>query len=46
MNVWYTEHMSLWLDIKILFMTVGSVLGNKDNANVEKTAKNTDEVHK
>lgn len=46
MNVWYTEHMSLWLDIKILFMTVGSVLGNKDNANVEKTAKSTDEVHK
>lgn len=46
MNVWYTEHMSLWLDIKILFMTVGSVLGNKDNANVEKTAKDTSEVHK
>lgn len=46
MNVWYTEHMSLWLDFKILFMTVGSVLGNKDNANVEKTAKSTDEVHK
>lgn len=46
MNVWYTEHMSLWLDIKILFMTVGSVLGNKDNANVEKTAENASEVHK
>ncbi len=46
MNVWYTEHMSLWLDIKILFMTVGSVLGNKDNANVEKTAGNASEVHK
>ena len=46
MNIWYTEHMSLWREIKILFMTVGSVLGNKDNANVEKTAKSTDEVHK
>ncbi len=46
MNVWYTEHMSLWLDIKILFMTVGSVLGNKDNANVEETAKDTRQVHK
>ena len=46
MNVWYTEHMSLWLDIRILFMTVGSVLGNKDNANVEKTAGDTQEVKK
>ncbi len=46
MNVWYTEHMSLWLDIKILFMTVGSVLGNKDNANVEKTADAAGEVRK
>ena len=46
MNVWYTEHMSLWLDLKILFMTVGSVLGNKDNANVEKTADEASEVHK
>lgn len=46
MNVWYTEHMSLWLDIRILFMTVGSVLGNKDNANVEKTAGDAQEVEK
>ncbi len=46
LNVWYTEHMSLWLDIKILFMTVGSVLGNKDNANVEKTVTKSSEVHK
>lgn len=46
MNVWYTEHLSLWLDLKILFMTVGSVLGNKDNANVEKTADEASEVHK
>ena len=46
MNVWYTEHMSLWLDIKILFMTVGSVLGNKDNANVEETAKDARQVRK
>ena len=46
MNVWYTEHMSLWLDIKILFMTVGSVRGNKDNANVEETAKDARQVRK
>lgn len=33
MNVWYTEHMSLWLDLKILFMTVFKVLTNADNVN-------------
>lgn len=26
LDVWYVDHWSLWLDIKILFMTVGSVL--------------------
>lgn len=26
LDVWYVEHWSLWLDIKILFMTVGCVL--------------------
>jgi lipopolysaccharide/colanic/teichoic acid biosynthesis glycosyltransferase len=26
LDLWYVEHMSLWLDIKILFMTVGKVL--------------------
>ena len=35
MNVWYIEHMSLWLDIKILFMTVGSVLRKDDNVSVQ-----------
>lgn len=33
MNVWYTEHLSLWLDVKILFMTVFKVLTNADNVN-------------
>lgn len=33
MNVWYTEHMSLWLDVKILLMTVFKVLTNADNVN-------------
>ncbi|MBO5757023.1 MAG: sugar transferase, partial [Clostridia bacterium] len=31
MNVWYAEHMSLALDIKILAMTVHTVLSGKDN---------------
>ena len=37
LNVWYVEHLSLWLDIKILFMTVGKVLGNANNENVGAT---------
>jgi len=37
MNVWYSEHVSLILDIKILFMTVFKVLRNEDNENVGAT---------
>ncbi len=37
MNVWYTQNISLALDIKILFMTVFKVLRNEDNVNVGST---------
>lgn len=37
LNCWYVDHMSLWLDIKILFLTVFKVLKNEDNVNVEAT---------
>lgn len=30
LDVWYVDHQSLWLDTKILVMTVGKVLGQKD----------------
>ncbi|MBR2134346.1 MAG: sugar transferase, partial [Eubacterium sp.] len=33
LNVWYVDHMSLMLDIKILFKTVFKVLKNEDNQN-------------
>ena len=33
LNVWYVDHVSLWLDIKILFMTVFKVFSNADNEN-------------
>lgn len=36
-NVYYVDHCSLWLDIKILFMTVIKVLKNEDNVNVTVT---------
>ena len=37
MNVWYTQHISLALDIKILFMTVFKVLCNENNVNTGAT---------
>lgn len=39
MNVWYVDHASLWLDIKIAFMTVFKVLCNADNENAGATVK-------
>ena len=33
LNVWYVDHVSLWLDLKILFLTVFKVLTNADNEN-------------
>ena len=33
LNVWYVEHLSFWLDIKILFMTVFKVFSNANNEN-------------
>lgn len=37
LNIYYVDHISLWLDIKIIFMTALSVLKNEDNENVEET---------
>ena len=39
MNVWYVEHMSFALDMKILFKTVGKVFTNADNVNSTETAR-------
>lgn len=33
LNVWYVDHVSAWLDLKILFSTVFKVLTNADNEN-------------
>ena len=33
LNIWYVDHISLWLDIKILFMTVFKVFSNAGNEN-------------
>ncbi|MBE6567117.1 MAG: sugar transferase [Ruminococcaceae bacterium] len=37
LNVWYANHVSLWLDIKILWLTVWKVLANDDNENTGAT---------
>lgn len=37
LNVWYVEHISFWLDVKIFFMTIGKVFVSADNQNVGET---------
>ncbi|MBP3381762.1 MAG: sugar transferase, partial [Clostridia bacterium] len=39
LNVWYVKHMSLFLDIRILFLTVFKVLSNADNHNAGVTVE-------
>ncbi len=46
LNVWYVEHMSLLLDIKILFLTVFKVFTNADNENVGATVQSAAEKDK
>ena len=44
LNVWYVDHLSLWLDVKILFLTVWKVISNSDNENVGATANTVNDV--
>lgn len=44
LNVWYVEHLSLWLDIKILFKTVFKVFTNANNQNVGETVKKEEDT--
>lgn len=41
LNVWYVENMSLLLDLKIVFKTVGKVFSNADNENTGATVIKT-----
>ncbi len=38
LNIWYVQHVSLWLDLTIIFKTAIKVLTNADNENVGETA--------
>lgn len=42
LNVWYVEHMSFGLDLKIFFKTIGKVFKNSDNENVGETVEKKD----
>lgn len=45
LNVWYVDNVSLWLDIKIFFMTIFKVFTNADNENNGATVvKNEEKV--
>ena len=37
LNVWYVDHVSLWLDLKIMWLTVWKVISNADNENAGAT---------
>lgn len=39
LNVWYVDHVSFGLDLKIFLMTIFKVLSNADNANIGETIK-------
>lgn len=39
LNVWYVQHVSFLLDIKIILMTIQKVVLMKDNQNIGKTVK-------
>ena len=45
LNVWYVDNISLFMDIKIIFMTIFKVIKNEDNENTEATVK-TEEIVK
>ena len=46
LNCWYVDHMSLLLDIKIIFITLFKVLKNEDNVNIGETVAHNDEKEK
>lgn len=44
LNVWYVDHVSLWLDLKIMWLTVWKVISNADNENTGVTVIKTDMI--
>ncbi|MBE6529475.1 MAG: sugar transferase [Ruminococcaceae bacterium] len=46
LNVWYAEHVSFWLDLKIFFITIFKVFKNEGNENKGATIEKTPEKEK
>lgn len=52
LNVWYVDHVSLWLDLKIIWLTAWKVVSNADNENTgatvikQETVEEKETVHK
>lgn len=46
LNIWYVDHVSLWIDLKIFFMTLKKVFTNANNENVGKTVENEAQIEK
>ena len=42
LNVWYVDHVSFGLDVKIFFMTIFKIVTNADNANTGATVQKAD----
>lgn len=42
LNVWYVDHVSFWLDLKIIWLTVWKVISNADNENTGATVTKTE----
>ena len=40
-DIYYVKHISLWFDIKIVFMTIVAVLGHKNVNRIDTTTDNT-----
>lgn len=43
LNVWYVDHVSLVLDLRIFFSTIFKVLSNADNKNIGETLRRDDQ---
>ncbi|MBR6782737.1 MAG: sugar transferase [Clostridia bacterium] len=43
LSVYYVDHMSIWMDVKIFFLTIPKVLSNADNENRPDSADRSEE---
>lgn len=44
LDVWYVDHCSLWIDLKVIVLSIKNVLSRKDIALGEHTADNADDL--